>query len=126
MENKSPLEILKKGEKVQALNNFLRYKEGHSEEIPEGTAMRESSRNENNSDPDKFNEGFFNRVNIGASMLIGRKIITDPKVIAIIEEFTKFVDKIKEEKFRQGILADQKDIDETNKFLDYIIAELRK
>ncbi|MBI2631176.1 hypothetical protein HYW73_03130 [Candidatus Nomurabacteria bacterium] len=125
MENKT-LESFLKIQKQQALGLFLRYKNAYSEKIPEGIPLEEFLRDKEKSDLCKLTESFFNRVSLGATMLINRNLIKDPKAIKRCEEFKQFVAKLKKEKFDQRKLADIEDVAVADEFIGYIIGELQK
>ncbi len=114
-------------QKKRFLDTFLRLRNDYSEEIPHGVNLQELLHNEDKLSSYKCSKFFFAKVFQGASMLINIKIVTDVEVIAHCEEFEKFVEKLKVERFTNiSSLATKEDIDKANEFLDFIMGELQK
>src|SRR3989344_7011516 len=123
---KNPLESLGKMYKKQAIEAFERFKNGYSENIPEGVSLQDFLRDKNKSDMFKRGESFFNRLTAAVPTLIGRKLIKSPEGVKHCKEFQEFVTELKKEKSDRDEFASDEDVAEADKFIDYILGELQK
>ncbi|MFA6520321.1 MAG: hypothetical protein WCT44_01795 [Candidatus Paceibacterota bacterium] len=74
----------------------------------------------------KYKKDFYTRIVTRAFILLQTRKMTDPSFAAKYSEFSKFVDKLKKEKFDLGENAQDEDVAVADTFLDYLITAIDK